>query len=191
MNTKKIALTIVFAALTVALNPGLSGIGVPAPYLPFLIYGLWEIPIAVAFLLIGPKSGAAIMIFNAFALLALFPGALLMGPFYNLVALATMLSGVYVAQKLSTSGALKEKHTAIVVIIATTIGIALRIISMSIVNYFALPQGPPFGFNAGEPYVISILPLLALFNGTVVLYTIPLAYGIVKTVQKSTRLNLG
>jgi len=190
MNTKKIALTIVFAALTVALNPGISGVGVPAPYLPFLIYGLWEIPIVVAFLLIGPKSGAAIMIFNAFALLALFPGALLMGPFYNLAAIATMLSGVYIAQKLSTTGALKVKHIALVVTLATAIGIVFRIITMSLVNYATLPLEPPFGFGSPVSYVVGILPLVALFNGTVVLYTVPIAYAIVKTVKKITRENL-
>ena len=190
MNTKKISLTIVFAALTVALNPAISGVGVPAPYLPFLIYGLWEIPIAVAFLLIGPKSGAAIMIINAVMLFAFFPGALLMGPFYNLVAIATMLSGVYIAQKIAKSEVLKQKHLAIVVTTATTIGIVFRVISMSLVNYATLRLESPFGFGSPEAYIVGILPLLALFNGTVVLYTIPIAYTIVKTVQKNTHLNL-
>jgi riboflavin transporter FmnP len=190
MNTKKLTLTIVFAALTVALNPAISRIGVPAPYLPFLIYGLWEIPIAVAFLLIGPKSGSAIMIINAVMLFAFFPGALLMGPFYNLAAIAAMLSGVYLAQKLSTKGLFKNKHMALVATVGTSIGIIFRIIIMSLVNYATLRLESPFGFSSPESYIVGILPLLALFNGTVVLYTIPIAYTIVKTIQKNTHLNL-
>ena len=48
MNTKAISLTIVFTALTVALNPNLTGIFLAAPYAPFLIYQIWEIPIVAA-----------------------------------------------------------------------------------------------------------------------------------------------
>lgn len=190
MNTKKLTLTIIFAAVTVALNPAISGVGVPAPYLPFLIYGLWEIPIAIAFILLGPKSGAAVMLLNALMLLAFFPGPLLMGPFYNLAALSAMLLGVYIAQKLSKSGLLKTGKAPLVATIATAIGIVFRIITMSVVNYVTLGLEPPFGFNAAEPYIVSILPLLALFNGTVVLYTIPIAYTIIAAVRKITNLRL-
>ena len=190
MNTKKLTLTIIFAAVTVALNPAISGVGVPAPYLPFLIYGLWEIPIAIAFILVGPKSGAAVMILNALMLLAFFPGPLLMGPFYNLAALSTMLLGVYIAQKLSKSELLKTGKIPLVATIATAIGIVFRIMSMSVINYVTLGLEPPFGFNAAEPYIVSILPLLALFNGTVVLYTIPIAYTIIAAIRKITNLRL-
>lgn len=190
MNTKKLTLTIIFAAVTVALNPAISGVGVPAPYLPFLIYGLWEIPIAIAFILLGPKSGGAVMLLNALMLLAFFPGPLLMGPFYNLAALSAMLLGVYIAQKLSKSGLLKTGKAPLVATIATAIGIVFRIITMSVVNYVTLGLEPPFGFNAAEPYIVSILPLLALFNGTVVLYTIPIAYTIIAAVRKITNLRL-
>ncbi len=190
MNTKKLTLTIIFAAVTVALNPAISGVGVPAPYLPFLIYGLWEIPIAIAFILLGPKSGGAVMLLNALMLLAFFPGPLLMGPFYNLAALSAMLLGVYIAQKFSKSGLLKTGKAPLVATIATAIGIVFRIITMSVVNYVTLGLEPPFGFNAAEPYIVSILPLLALFNGTVVLYTIPIAYTIIAAVRKITNLRL-
>ena len=86
MKTKALATSIVFAALTVALNPAISGIGIPAPYAPFLIYGLWEIPIVAAFLLVSPASGILISLLNAAVLFAFFPGALPTGPLYNLIA---------------------------------------------------------------------------------------------------------
>ncbi|MGZ4851010.1 MAG: hypothetical protein ACXV2C_06500, partial [Candidatus Bathyarchaeia archaeon] len=59
MNTKKLTLIIVFIALTTALN--IAGPKIPAPYAPFLIYQLWEIPIVVAFLAIGQKAGLIIV----------------------------------------------------------------------------------------------------------------------------------
>lgn len=190
MNTKKLTLTIIFAALTVALNPAISRVGVPAPYAPFLIYGLWEIPIVVAFLLIGPKSGIAISILNTLALFAFYPGSLPTGPFYNFAAIASMLLGVYIAQKLCAQGVMKNKKTTIAVILATTLGIVFREIVMTLINYVTLRQSYPFGYNMPELGVLGFLPLGALFNGTVVLYTLPVAYTIAKLIQKNIRLNL-
>jgi riboflavin transporter FmnP len=54
MNTKTLALTIVFTALTIAIN--VAGPKIPAPFAPFLQYQLWEIPIVIAFLSIGIKA---------------------------------------------------------------------------------------------------------------------------------------
>ena len=102
MNAKILAVIIVFASLTVVLNPAVTGIGVPAPYLPFLVYQIWEVPIVVLFLLVGPKYAIPIAVLNAFVLLALFigPGGLPTGPFYNLAASLSMLLGVYIAHKI-------------------------------------------------------------------------------------------
>jgi len=82
MNTKTLALTIVFAAVTVALNPAFTNIAFPAPYAIFLYYQIWEIPIVAAFLIGGPKTGVFISILNTVVLLAVFPGASPTGPFY-------------------------------------------------------------------------------------------------------------
>src|SRR3989304_6159865 len=110
MNTKTLAITIVFAAVTVALNPAISGIAFPAPYAPFLFYQIWEIPIVAAFLLSSRKSGIAIALLNASILFALFPGFLPAGPFYNLFAVLSMLSGIYIAHKILTRKSSMEKN---------------------------------------------------------------------------------
>ena len=91
METKAITLTIVFAALTIALNPDITKIAFPAPYAPFLIYQIWEIPIVAAFLLVNLKSAVAISALNAVVLFAIFPGASPLGPVYNLAAIFSML----------------------------------------------------------------------------------------------------
>jgi riboflavin transporter FmnP len=190
MNTKKLTLTIVFAALTVALNPAISRIGVPAPYAPFLIYGLWEIPIIAAFILIGSKSGIAVTILNAIVLFAFFPGPLPTGPLYNFIAIISTLSAVFVANKFFSEDAQNAKKQAILVTAATTLGVVFRVAAMTVVNYVTLRYDYPIGFGLKEFEVLGFLPAGALFNGTVVLYSIPIAYVITKAVKNSMRLNL-
>ncbi len=188
MNTKELATTIVFAALTVALNPGVSGIGVPAPYAPFLIYGLWEIPIVAAFILISPASGIIISLLNAAVLFAFFPGPLPTGPFYNLIALFSMLLGLYIARRfIKREG--RYRQTVLKIAAASTIlGIILRVAVMTVVNYITLQQPYPIGFDLEEMAVIvTYLPTTALFNGTVALYTVPMGEFIANVIKSRLR----
>jgi riboflavin transporter FmnP len=195
MNAKAIAITIVFAALTVALNPAFTGIGVPAPYAPFLIYQIWEIPIVAAFLLISSKSGVAISILNAAGLLVLFPGALLLGPFYNLIAILSMLAGIYIPHRILTHGILREKtkNAALqretkLITLSTVIGIIFRVGIMSVVNYVVLRYPPPIGYSTPEAAIIASLPLIGLFNATLALYTIPLGHLIADAIRSNLKL---
>ncbi len=84
MNTKKLSLTIVFAALAIALNPTFTYISLNFPFAQGLIYQIWEIPIVVAFLIISPVAGLGVSLLNTAVLFAIFPGALPTGPVYNL-----------------------------------------------------------------------------------------------------------
>ncbi len=194
MNTKAIAITIVFAALTVALNPVFTGIGVPAPYAPFLIYQIWEIPIVAVFLLISPKSGVAISILNTAVLLVLFPGALLLGPFYNLIAVLSMLSGIYITHRILTHGNLKTKNATLqfetkLITLSTAIGIIFRVGIMSVVNYSVLRYPPPIGYSMPEAAIIASLPLIGLFNATLALYTIPIGHVIANAIRTNLKLH--
>ena len=188
MNTKTLATTIVFAALTVALNPAVSGIGVPAPYAPYLIYGLWEIPIVAAFFLISPASAIAISVLNSAALFAFFPGPLPTGPFYNLIAVFSTLLGLYIAQKFITHEPIDKQKALKVAAASTGLGIILRVAVMTVVNYVSLQQPYPIGFELEEIAVIASLPLTAVFNGTVVLYTIPIGEFIANVVKSRLKL---
>ena len=195
MNTKKLTLTIVFAAVTVALNPAFTKIAIPAPYAPFLFYQIWEIPILAAFILISPRSAVAISVLNAVVLLALFPGALLLGPFYNLLAVLSMLLGVYIVHKLLTRKNPKNetekatlKQQTILITAATTLGIIFRVGIMTVVNYSVLRYPPPLGYSMPEAAVVASIPLIGLFNATLALYTIPAGYLIAKTVKSNLRL---
>ena len=193
MNTKTLTLIIVFVALTTALN--IAGPKIPAPYAPFLIYQLWEIPIVVAFIAIGPKAGLVITGANTLILLATFWGALLLGPIYNLIAVFAMLLGVYIPYKVATHGCKVEnlgnflqQHVKMISIAATALGIIIRVAVMSAVNYVALQQAPPVGFALSSGESIAYLPVIAVFNATVALYTVPIGLGIAIVIASRFKL---
>jgi len=187
MNAKTIATTVVFAALTVALNQ--SPFKIPAPYAPFLYYQIWEIPIVAAFLLYGPTIGVTISIINTLVLLALFPGALPTGPLYNLAAILGMLFGIYVVQGF-LAGHFKGQKDAIMTILFTALGIVLRVGIMSIVNWTFLRYPPPVGFSIPEQALTAMLPIIGLFNATLALYTIPIGYFLAKAVSSGTKTRM-
>jgi len=199
MNTKKLALTIVFAAVTVALNPAFTGIAFSAPFAVGLIYQIWEIPIVIALLLINPMAGLMISLLNTGVLLAVFPGVIPTGPFYNLAATLSMQAGIiiaYILAKKITQAKIQnavERFKPKWVALSTTMGIIFRVTIMSVVLYFALPQDPPIGyknFGFDQAATILFLPGAAFFNASLALYTIPAAYFIARTIKKNLRLNL-
>lgn len=227
MDTKTVAVITVFAALTIALN--LSPVKIPAPYAPYLIYQLWEIPIVAAFLLYGWRVGLLITIINTLILIIVFPGVLLTGPLYNLAAVMSMLLGVGIVGKsvyvgrlmpLALGGAafllfayellqfalMETLFFALVFVFSflfilwletgrstrkpalfTMSGIAMRVVIMSLVNWTFLRFPPPFGFSMPNPAILLSLPLIAIFNATLALYTIPTGYVAARVVKLSVK----
>jgi riboflavin transporter FmnP len=193
MNTKTLALMIIFTALTIAVN--IAGPKIPAPYAPFLQYQLWEIPIVIAFIAIGVKEGLFISVVNALFLVVYDPGPILMGPFYNLLAVLSMMLGFFIPYKLATRGIgienikrmVKQKVT-ILIVSTTALGIIVRVVVMSVTNYFALPQTAPIGLSIPVPDTLVILPLIAVFNASVAVYTIPIGLGIAIAISSRFKL---
>jgi len=192
MNTKALALTIVFAAVTIVLNPTFTGIAFAAPYAMFLFYQIWEIPIVAAFILGGLKSGVTISILNTAVLLAVFPGASPTGPFYNLAAVLSMLLGIYLAYKLVASKQRAEnptfRYSTKIIAFSTTLGIIFRVGVMSIVNYVFLRFPPPVGYSYTEAAIIPFLPVVGFFNATLALYTIPTGLLIANVIKSNLKL---
>ena len=194
MNTKTLALSIIFTALTLAIN--LAGPKIPAPYAPFLIYQLWEIPIVFTFLALGLLAGLITAGINTLILLVYFPGFLPFGPLYNLFAVLAMMLGVFVPYLISTRGCKKEnlstflrQHSKIITISATALGIIFRVAVTSATNYFLLQQAPPVGLSYPADAALAFLPLSILFNATVALYTIPIAIAITVAVSSKIKIN--
>ncbi|MEM0313364.1 MAG: hypothetical protein QW056_05615 [Candidatus Bathyarchaeia archaeon] len=187
MNAKNVTITAVFAALTIVLNPAISGIGIPAPYAPFLIYELWEIPIVIAAFIYGLKFGISIALLNTMALLALFPGALPTGPFYNLAAVLSMLLGIFIVKKICTSSRSRDSFGVGGTALYTIFGMTSRVAIMTVINYTFLRFPPPVGFAFPEEVIIATIPLTVLFNATLSLYTIPLGSAIAKLIISNAK----
>lgn len=191
-STKTLALIIIFAALAIALN--MYGPKIPFPLADFLYFQLWEIPIVIAFLLIGPKTGLAVAGLNTVVLFMFFQGGLPAGPFYNLAAVLAMMLGIYLPYKIATRGkkenigAYLKKHIAIITISATTLGIILRVALMSIINYIALQQVYPFGYQFPEPAALAYIPLIAVFNAIIAAYTIPISLAITVALESRVKV---
>ena len=190
MNTKTLALTIVFAALTISLNPTFTRIAFAAPFATFLFYQIWEIPIVAALILVGFKAATSISIINTAVLLAVFPGASPTGPFYNLAAALSMMVGIYIAHRLVTRVKTEStlKHGTLVIASATALGILFRVGVMTLVNYSLLRYPQPIGYGYDELGILASLPLIGFFNATLALYTIPIAYLIANVIKANLKL---
>jgi len=183
IGARRSALIAVFAALTIALN--LSPIKFPAPYAPFLMYQVWEVPIAAAFLFFGFPIGVFIAFINMLVLLAIFPGMLPTGPLYNFAAIISMLSGMWLGTRL-TSRKGRAKLTAMLIL--TALGIVFRVVVMSLVNWAFLRYPPPVGYSLTEEALRLLLPLIAIFNATLALYTIPLGYIVAEAIKRRAKI---
>ena len=185
-GARKAALIAVFAALTIALN--LSPVKFPAPYAPFLIYQIWEIPITAVFFFFGFLAGVFVALINTLVLLAVFPGMLPTGPFYNFVAIVSMLLGMWLGTHLISN--LKYRSRLVMILILTVLGIIFRVAVMSFVNWAFLRYPPPIGFSFTEEAIRLLLPLLAVFNATLSLYTIPLGYVVTEAIKRRAKIVL-
>jgi riboflavin transporter FmnP len=187
MSTKTLALIALFSALSIALS--LSPLKFPAPYAPFLYYQLWEIPIVMALLLYGIKVGFIIPSINALVLFVFFPGDLPIGPLYNFIAILSTLLGLYVIQ-ISLSNHFDRGKEVILTALATVSGMITRVAVMSVVNWIALPLDFPFGYTIPPEILPGMIATVALFNATIVLYTIPLGYIITRAIGIRTEVQL-
>ena len=186
LNTRTIALIIVFAALAIVLNPAISGIGVP-----FFsqIYNVWEIAIMVAFLLMGFKSGISAALLNAAFLFSVYPGpSRALFPLVNTLAVSGMMVGIYFANKLTRKNSQGQNLSkARKITLYTALAIAFRLIVMLPIVYTLLH----YNIGATPPSESAIFmiafPLQTFYNATITLYTVPVAYFIAKTVGKNLK----
>jgi riboflavin transporter FmnP len=174
-RSRQLALIALFAALAVVLN----GITVPAPYAGFLLYGIWEVPVLLALLVLGFWGGTTVAVINAIALEFINPGGLPTGPLYNLFAELSMFLGVIAAQSIARRG---KWSSVVLVALATVAGAVVRASVMTLVNYVVLPQPYPVGFSIPISTVPGFLVVIGIFNITVCLYTIPVAYSVRRAV---------
>jgi hypothetical protein len=187
MNAKTIALIVALAALTIAANPAISGIGLPFPPIPGLIFNLWEIIIIIAFFLTGFRGGLAVAIINAIFLLTVFPGpSRALYPLTNTIAVSSMMIGIY--SGLQNHGSQTQPRRKTIprrktLFYYTASAMLIRIAVMAPIMYALL-------FITGvQSAAAAVLTLQAVYNIIQVLYTIPIAYFVARLVNKNFKLS--
>jgi riboflavin transporter FmnP len=190
MNTRAIATTIAFAALSIALVP----FRIPTLYWPGFYYYIWEIPIVAAFLLFGLKCGVSVAILTNTARMLLLPGPLgfFMLP-WGFVVTSTTLLGVYLAHRLFARRASQEKTLLgrRPVVYFTGLGVLSRAAIMSFLDYAVLYRillPLVLGRSFSDAFIVALMPGIVLFNITLPLYTIPIGYFAAKTVGKNLKV---
>jgi riboflavin transporter FmnP len=179
-----VSLVAMFTALAIVLNLAVS---VPAPYAYFLSYEVWEVPVLLALLLMGFKGGLGVAALNAAVLEAVKPGPLPTGPLYNLVAELAMFLGVMLVLPAARRYAWGTTLTAAS---ATAAGVVARTSVMTVVNSVVLAMPYPLGFGSfgvTQAQVPGYLVLIAVFNITVTLYTVPLAFSARRAIESRSR----
>ena len=187
LNRKSLTASILFSSIALVLHPPFLPLGIPAPYAPFLIYQIWEIPLFICLLLFGPTAAVISGIINFISLLIFFPGQLISGPIYNLIAIYSSYLGIILVKRtIIKNHKFDYKISFKNIIMVTPSSMILRTLIMTIVNYIALPRPPPIGFSIPMEAMPTTLGLIAIFNATTIIYSIPIAFSITKTITKST-----
>lgn len=184
-NSRRLSLVALLTALAVILNLTIS---FPAPYATFLEYEIWEVPIVLALLMLGLRSGVTVAVLNSVVLELVKPGALPAGPLYNFAAIVAMFVGILAAQRVARK---RGWGVATLLVASTTLGVATRTSIMTVVNAVVLPLPYPIGFGSfgvTVSQVPALLLLIGFFNFTVALYTIPLAYIVRRAIATRYRL---
>jgi riboflavin transporter FmnP len=187
MNTKAFAMSIAFAVVAMVLNPAVTGIKIPSPFLTGLYYQVWDIPILIAFLLLGFKYGVVAGVLNSFFLFTVFPGP--SQPFYapsNVVSQFSMMIGIFLAIKLFIRRSSAEKAVSKIklVVTSTVLGILFRIPIMLAIMFVILRYF--MGFI--ESVVFAALFAQVFYIIITVSYTIPVAFVIARAVNKNLKV---
>lgn len=187
MNTKEIALVVIFAAITIVLTP----YRIPSIYLPGVYYTFNEIPVIVAFLLFNPIIAVIIAVLKMFSEIVLFPGpAVFVGrPIIFALTLSTLF-GIYLARWfLKRNPPHNSNRIMKPIVYFTAFGAFFRMIVAPILNYpmwrFAVPElvGVPFSHDQ----VMAMMPAFMIMAATLSLYSVPLGYLIAKIIARNLK----
>ncbi len=179
-RSRSLSIIALLTAVAIVLN---FVVTIPAPYADFLFYEVWEVPILLAVLILGFRDGATVAVLNTILLEAYKQGPLPTGPLYNLISQLSMFLGVLLVVRLAQRSNWREST---LVIVATASGALFRTGISTVYNGIILPLPYPVGygsFGVTEAQVPALLVLIAIFNITVTLYTVPLAFTVRKAIE--------
>ncbi len=189
LDRRSLTASILFSSIALVLHPPFLPLAIPAPYAPFLFYTIWEIPLYICLFLFGPTTAIISGIINFISLLVFFPGQLISGPIYNLIAIFGSYTGVVLIKRrkfVQDTNNTKNDILSFNMLFIIASPMIFRTVIMTVVNFIALPMPPPIGFSIPMEVMPTTLGLIAIFNSTTIMYSIPIAYWITKAVKLAT-----
>ena len=187
MNAKSIALIITFVAIAIVLNV----VKIPFIFYPGALFELSPIPIVVAFLLFGARTGVLVAILNLSGAFVLFPiwNAIIFYPM-DFLSQLLMFAGLYAAGKLMTSNSQAQPRKKLIIgstALATAIrGGIMPLIDYGVIYHVLVPL--VFSITFPESFIVGLVPAFVLYNVITPLYTIPVAYVITARAKKLFQL---
>ena len=188
LDRRSLTASILFSSIALVLHPPFLPLAIPAPYAPFLFYTIWEIPLYICLFLFGPITAIISGIINFISLLVFFPGQLISGPIYNLIAIFGSYTGVVLVKRIKfvqDTNNTKNYILSFNMLFIIASPMIFRTVIMTVVNFIALPMPPPIGFSIPMEVMPTTLGLIAIFNSTTIMYSIPIAYWITKAVASA------
>ena len=189
LDRRSLTASILFSSIALVLHPPFLPLAIPAPYAPFLFYTIWEIPLYICLFLFGPTTAIISGIINFISLLVFFPGQLISGPIYNLIAIFGSYTGIVLIKRgkfVQDTNNTKNDILSFNMLFIIASPMIFRTVIMTVVNFIALPMPPPIGFSIPMEVMPTTLGLIAIFNSTTIMYSIPIAYWITKAVKLAT-----
>jgi riboflavin transporter FmnP len=187
MESKKVTLVVVFAALTIVLNSHIPGLVIPS-FFPGLWFYFWEIPLVISLFLLGLKYSTVVATINGLFLFVFYAGMGFNNPVPHFISSLTTLVGVYVGQKIIKNSSSKTEKISTIkeVIVPTIFAVIFRVIVMLPVVFISFKL--VFDFTAEE--IIAVFPLLIPYDIIVVAYTVPVAYFIESRIKEKIKVEL-
>ena len=174
MDTRSIALSAVFSALSVMLT--MINITIPFPLLPYLKFDFSEIPVTTAFFLVGPQY--ALLSTAIYWIVLTIRAGDILGPAMKMAGVASMIIGLWIGAKVTKGRELRSMVTT-----GMVIGIILRVITMSVFNYAVFTVIAPFYLDYAAGLIAALgLPTTTAFQ--TILYALLLTgiYNLLHTV---------
>ena len=150
MDTRSIALSAIFSALAVMLT--MINITIPFPLLPYLKFDFSEIPVTLAFFLIGPQY--ALLSTAIYWIVLTIRAGDILGPAMKGAAVASMIIGLWVASKVTKGN--KANGVKSLITSGLVIGILLRVVMMSVFNYAVFTIIAPFWLEYATGLVAAL-----------------------------------
>ena len=174
MDTRSIALSAVFSALSVMLT--MINITIPFPLLPYLKFDFSEIPVTTAFFLVGPQY--ALLSTAIYWIVLTIRAGDILGPAMKMAGVASMIIGLWIGAKVTKGRELRSMVTT-----GMIIGIILRVVTMSVFNYAVFTVIAPFYLDYAAGLIAALgLPTTTAFQ--TILYALLLTgiYNLLHTV---------